>query len=192
LRPATLTLPAISVADAYPLDWLQLQVLVSVMYPANVSRARRAANGRIELLPTLLLPVRANVDADPGVGRFSIRRRVDTGLEAQLAPARIALLVQRPRSTIAFVFMVLLAPLLLALASTAAALGWPADRSAAVRDLLIGLTAATVAVLPLRAVLVPAVLEAPTFVDWCLAAELLILVGLGLLGLRSHRRRATA
>jgi hypothetical protein len=86
-----------------------------------------------------------------------------------------------------FVFVVLVGPLALAFAIAAAVLSSGHVRSAEARDLLIGMTAASVAVLPLRAVVVPGDLVGPTLVDWFLGAELLVFVAVGLLALARAR-----
>ncbi len=181
LTPRAVTLPLIGRPDAYPLDRLTTDSGLYVAGPEGFRLTSAAADGEGggDLLPAELL-----VQAEPAVGDFDIDYGSEELSSGDGQSFRIA--VEREASARAYVLVVLVAPMLLAVA-----LGLMVTHGSGAdfRNLLIGVAGATLALLPLRAVLVPADIVGQTLVDWCLGAELLVFVALGLLGL-AHSIRA--
>jgi hypothetical protein len=184
LKPSTLTIPLAGRPDSYPLDWQSNACVVTVLYPSHLTHVRRTA-GRLEIVPSILVPTQVRVHAAPSLAGFAVKTNGPRDAHPPVVAAQpeLRFTVERTPSTKLFVFIVLATPLLLAFGVGLALLTSGRIRSGESHELLVGMATATIALLPLRVVLVPGDLQSPTLVDWCLGAELLVFAAVGLIGL---------
>ncbi len=187
LKPATLTLPVIARPDAYPWDWLSGTFDIGLSIPVGLAWRPYGLDTPFLYSLDRGFPVDLTIRASPTLGDMRVRTGSPAPLsvgETIVAPnTRIALAVDRRPSVRFYVSVVLFAPLVLVLAIVATTLLVRGLEAVEVRDLLVGFLAATLTLVPLRAVLVPSSLPGLTFVDWVLAAELLAFVAVGLAAL---------
>jgi hypothetical protein len=175
MTPPTLALPMLGQPDAYPLDtFVDDGLRLDIRLPRGVEVAPSSGNdaGSGEL------PVRVSFVTSPAVGEFEFEFRT---LPQSYGSVDFHLGAQRGPSTKFFIGIVLLVPLLFVLLlAVAFRRRARTEGVSGLRDLFLGLIGVTLALLPLRQVLVPSELTGLTLVDWYLAAVILLCAALGL------------
>lgn len=177
-----LELPLVSRPQTYPNDWYALDVMIEVVLPPELALGVDADDFGT------MVPFTLFVEAGTELTHTSLgisHDTVDVPYLSRMYPisfARVLVLVTRDTNTQLFVYGVSLLPLalffvLLTLLRT--------QRSDQLWDVLLGIGAGFLAVLPLRQVLVPSEVPGLTRVDFILGAELTLMVALFLL-LRAH------
>jgi len=178
LMPGTLNLPLTGQPQAYPFDAFEFSppTTFSVRLPRGIELPPRKVRG--VAVPVEGLPVRLEIFTNPATDAFQWQLIAESFLSER---ALFAVRAERQGSTKFFIGAVLLVPLLfvfllaLALRRRAATEGAPD-----LRDLLLGLIGATLALLPLRQVLVPAEFETLTLIDWYLGGVVLLCAAIAL------------
>jgi hypothetical protein len=149
----TVTVPADGDSRRYPLDTYTADVSPSIGTPA---------------LPDKLTSI--EVYADPGVSDFGWKYSNNSSF-LFLASATVE--GRRPRSTDLFVLSLLAVPLVMIVLMLGQIVRKPPNSV----EGLVGVAAIMLAILPIRAVLVPGDINAPTLVDLALAFEMALLAG---------------
>jgi len=175
MTPATLALPMLAQPDAYPLDAFIADGLeVSVQLPSGVEFPPRTARDVI----AGQLPVRVRFATSPAIGDFEFKVHTESSVGAF---AQVHIDAQREPATKLFVGVVLVVPLLfVCLLAVAFQRRAGTEGAPGLRDLFLGLIGTTLALLPLRQVLVPSGLTALTLVDWYLASVVLLCAAIAL------------
>src|ERR1035438_2069577 len=170
LSPPTLTIPMQGSSDEYPED----------RYATGLYAMTLAPTVGPQISEDLILPkstkIQTLVYSTPSLGNLRVLFGGPKGW----------VMIQVSRSTLLrwFVWIVLAAPLVLALGIAGVVCCSKSIGSSEIRDLLLGLIAATISLLTIRTVLVPADVDTSCFVDWCLSAEVLLFVAIALFGLK--------
>jgi hypothetical protein len=177
VTPGTIPLPLDGKPDSYPFDWFSFSGYAELELPPPVevpsSMKMKDANPDHHVLDAGLHLLTA-----PKVGDFRIRRELSFR-PAPIGP-NLIMGITRERSTQRFVIMVLCVPVLFAALFFTLVLRSHRDGAQGLRDLLIGMIGATVALLPIRQVLVPDDIDGLTIVDWWLGSVILLFLAVAL------------
>jgi hypothetical protein len=159
-------------SDEYPLDWYSSAAFVGVRLPRSVVYVPPRRDPARDQEISFILPIQVDLRAAQALSDIDLRSNARRVTEAQ-DELRIA--IGRRLSTKTFVFSLLAIPVLLALLIVAALRERGFGDDNGLRDLILGITGATLAILPIRQVLVPASIPGVTLVDWWLGGAVLLL-----------------
>jgi hypothetical protein len=179
-RLGPMNLPLDGRPDKYPFDWFSFGGYAQLEFAPGITVPRSIKSDTDDPDPTVL-PVALTLLAGPGVGEFDLLAgESERPFGLTLGGQGMSFSLERRALTQRFVIIILLVPVLYALLF-ALLLGQRHDQATSgLRDLLIGMVAATVALLPLRQVLVPDTVDGLTVVDWWLGATILLFVAVSL------------
>jgi hypothetical protein len=178
----TLTVPLAAAAHRYPFDWYSFRGAFRVaLLPAG--KVVYVYGPRHLRLPEV--PIATHIYADPAIAPFI----ATAGAEADEFPfdtaKRLGFRFVRSAGTRAYVTVVALIPLLLAVLLAIVLFGSAArDRPNLGPEAVVGLTAVLLAILPIRLVLVPADSSELTLVDYWLGFEVAVLAAMACLAVR--------
>jgi len=171
------TLPIIGWPDRFPSDTYVLTTTPEVLFPNNVSLITRAASSPASPGhgPSAVVPAKTVITADSGLGGHTLT--VVEG-SSRTRPLVVGLLIGRPILYRITIYLVALLPLLLGAVVVHASAVKKTTSGPEFDPVVIGgLIVAMLAILPLRAVLVPSDINAAglTLVDYILVLDFLFI-----------------